>query len=162
MKTSPKIAAVAGLTLILSGCGMQQFSPVENSVVVTSSGKSQRAIFNKSRQWFSEYFVSGESVVDYESAEAGTIIGNGVAKIGSDPLGVIRYNIHYTIRIDTKDGRFKVTTKVVKHTNTDSRSTYDVNHVTPGRNDLAAKHLAGVVESVKQYVNGGGGGSSNW
>ena len=55
-----------------------------------------------------------------------------------------------------------MTTKVSKHTNTDSRQTYDVNYVTPARNDMASKHLAGVVENLKQYVNGGGGGSSNW
>ena len=161
MKILPLFATI-GVTLLLSGCGMQQATPLENSTVVTASGKSQRAIYNKARQWFSEYFVSGESVVDYESAEAGTIIGNGMAKIGADPIGLIRYNIHYSIRVDTKDRRFKVTTKVAKHTNTDHRQTYDVNYVTPARNEMASKHLAGVVENLKQYVNGGGGASSNW
>ena len=140
---------------------MERHTPVESSSVVTASGKSQRAIYNKARQWFSEYFVSGESVVDYESPEAGTIIGNGIGNIGSDPLHIIKYRVHYTVRIDTKDGRFKVTTKVLKHTNSDSRSTYDVSHIPASRATMADKHIAEIVESLRQYVNGSGGGS-NW
>ncbi|MDZ4288983.1 MAG: DUF4468 domain-containing protein, partial [Prosthecobacter sp.] len=109
------LVALPLFTLLLPSCVTQPTVPVETTEVVEVSGQGQRAIYDKSRQWFSEYFVSGESVVDYEDPQAGTIIGKGVGKIGTYPLGIIEYNIKYTLRIDTKDGRFKVSAKVLQH-----------------------------------------------
>ena len=88
----------------LSGCvTTQPYVPQEIVEVVEIPGKSKDEIFTKSRQWFSQYFVSGESVVDYEDQAAGTIIGNGIAGLGYDPFGIVHYDIHYNIRIDIKD-----------------------------------------------------------
>src|ERR1700742_4390947 len=95
LKTSVFVATLA----LMAGCATQPYVPVETTEVIDLPGQKQRDIYNKSRQWFSQYFVSGKSVVDYESPEAGTIIGNGIATIGSDPFGIIKYNIHYNIRL---------------------------------------------------------------
>jgi hypothetical protein len=137
---------------LVAGCAMHAYVPVETTEVVSIEGKNQRELYNKTRQWFSQYFVSGESVIDYEDPSTGTIIGNGVAGIGTDPLGLIRYRIHYNIRIDTKDGKFRVVTKIIKHTNTDSTSTYNVGHITEERNKKALAHVATLVEDIKKYV----------
>lgn len=150
-------------SLALTHCAMPQYSPVESAKVVAAPGWKQKPLFQKSRQWFSEYFVSGESVVDYEDVEAGTIIGKGIGTIGSDPLGIIQYRIHYTVRIDTKDGRLRVTTKIIKHTNTDHQRTYDVGHVPKGREDKAIRHMAEIVNNIEKYVTSGAqSASSDW
>lgn len=144
------VGLLAGSALI-AGCAMQPVVPVEATETISIPGQSQRDIYKKSRQWFSQYFVSGKSVVDYENPEAGTIIGNGIAKIGST-MGVVVNEIHYNIRIDTKDEKFRVVTKIIKHTNTDSSSTYDVGYVTSERNADALAHVATIVANIKKYV----------
>lgn len=150
---SIRFLLTAALAVSLSQCAMQSYTPVESAKVVAVTGVNQKALFQKSRQWFSEYFVSGESVVDYEDAQAGTIIGKGVGKIGSDPLGIIAYKIRFTIRIDTKDGRMKITTKILSHTNDDSqRVPYEVNYIPQSRNDKAVQHMAEVVRNIEKYV----------
>ncbi|MDO9048184.1 MAG: DUF4468 domain-containing protein [Methylobacter sp.] len=144
------VGLLAGSALI-TGCAMQPVVPVDATETISIPGQSQRDIYKKIRQWFSQYFVSGKSVVDYENPEAGTIIGNGIAQIGST-LGVVVNSIHYNIRIDTKDEKFRVVTKIIKHTNTDSDSTYDVSNVTSGRNAAALAHVATIVADIKKYV----------
>ena len=139
--------------VLVAGCAMQPYVPVETTEVVDLPGHKQRDIYNKTRQWFSQYFVSGKSVVDYENPEAGTIIGNGVATIGSDPFGVITYQIHYNIRIDTKDEKLRAATKIIKHTNTDSKSTYDVGYLAEDRNAKAKAHVSTIVADIKKYVS---------
>jgi hypothetical protein len=145
------VGLLAGFALI-AGCAMQPVVPVDVTETISIPGQRQGEIYKKTRQWFSQYFVSGKSVVDYENPEAGTIIGNGIAKIGSDTLGIIRYEIHYNIRIDIKDEKFRAITKIIKHTNTDSNSTYDVNYVTAERNADALAHVATIVDNIKKYV----------
>ena len=159
-----KHALFTFLTLFLfTGCSIQPHVATENAKVVTVTGQSQKQIYNKARQWFSTYFVSGESVVDYEDASAGTIIGKGIGTAGVEALGLIKAGIHYTIRVDTKSGRMRVTTTIIKHTNDDGKSVYDVAHVTPARVAKAEAKMASVVASLENYVNGRtGSASSNW
>lgn len=140
------------LGVFLAGCATKPFVPVESSSVVEVSGLSQQELFDKTRQWFSQYFVSGESVVDYENREIGTIIGNGISQVGRDPFGMIGYSIHYNIKIETKDGKFRATTKITKHTNTDTSKTYDVNYVSVKREEMAALHVEKIVSDIKSYV----------
>jgi len=125
---------------------------VETTEVVEVQNQNQKEIYAKARQWFSQYFVSGKSVVDYEDPETGTIIGNGIAQIGTDPFGLIKYNIEYNIRIDTKDGKFRVVTKIIKHTNTDTNGTYDVNYLSKDRESLAVQHVSKIVSDINKYV----------
>ncbi len=146
-------ALLAAAAWVVSGCAMQPYVPVETTEVVELPGQKQKDIYNKTRQWFSQYFVSGESVVDYENAETGTIIGNGIATFGGDPLGIVTYRIHYNIRIDTKDGKLRAATKIIKHTNTDSKSTYEVSYLTEDRNSKAKAQISTVVSDIKKYVS---------
>mgnify|MGYP000420393192 CR=1 FL=1 len=155
--------AVLIIAAVLAGCATKPFSPVESSSVVEVSGLSQQELFDKTRQWFSQYFVSGKSVVDYENRELGTIIGNGVSEIGRDPFGMITYSIHYNIKIETKDGKFRATTKISKHTNTDSSNTYDVNHLSVKREEMAAAHVEKIVSDIKKYISEQSGSrGSDW
>ncbi|MFC1751194.1 DUF4468 domain-containing protein [Pseudomonadota bacterium] len=144
---------VLACVLTIAGCATQQFKPVETTNVVNVPSQGQKEIYNKARQWFSQYFVSGKSVVDYENQEEGTIIGNGIANIGSDPFGLIQYKIKYNIRIDTKEGKFRALTKINEHTNTDSKSTYSVSYVSKEREADAINHVNTIVADIESYLN---------
>ena len=84
------------------GCAMQPFVPTEATEVVDFPGQKQRDIYNKTRQWFSQYFVSGKSVVDYENpatlqlvleSESVAVIGKPVRPFGLLTNLVISRNI---------------------------------------------------------------------
>lgn len=145
-------ALIFALVLLATGCVTQQYKPVETSNIVQVPNQNQKAIYDKTRQWFSQYFVSGKSVVDYENPETGTIIGNGIASIGSDAFGIIQYKIKYNVRIDTKDGKFRALTTINEHTNTDSSSTYTVNNVSKDREKDAINHVNKIISDIKDYV----------
>jgi len=149
------------ITIAISGCAMKGHVPVPIADVRNAPNLSKEQIYNRARQWFSEYFVSGKSVVDYEDKATGTIIGNGVAENGSS-LGIVAYSFRYTLRIDTKDGRFKTTTTVVKHMNTDSdHGTYDANYVSEDRENTAKAKVKSIVDSLHSYILKNAG-TSNW
>lgn len=142
------------IVITLTGCkATPPYAPVEITKVVNTPSQDKKELFKKTRQWFSHYFVSGESVIDYEDQESGTIIGNGIANIGTDPFGLIAYKIKYNIRIDTKDGKFRALTKVLGHMNTDSNSTYDVRYVPADRIALAEGHVNKIVQDIESYIN---------
>ena len=100
------------IALILTGCATTEYKAVEIESIVNVPNQDQKSLFKKTRQWFSQYFVSGESVIDYEDQESGTIIGNGIASNGADSFGIISYGFKYNIRIDTKDNKFRALTKI--------------------------------------------------
>jgi len=153
---------LTSIILFLFGCVAKQFKPVELTQVVEVGNKDQETIYNRTRQWFSQYFVSGKSVIDYEDKKEGTIIGNGVAEIGTGPFGLIKYKIEYNVRIDTKNGKFRALTKIIKHTNTDTKSTYTVANVSEDRAADAAKHVSKIIADIKAYVTGNSDAKSNW
>tara|TARA_R110002049_G_C9172598_1_gene562118 strand:+ start:8009 stop:8497 length:489 start_codon:yes stop_codon:yes gene_type:complete len=142
----------ATLLLLLTGCAMTEYKPVEITSVVNVPDQDQKELFKKTRQWFSQYFVSGESVIDYEDIESGTIIGNGIAKIGTDTFGLIDYKIKYNIRIDTKDNKFRALTKIVEHINNDGQRIYSVGYVDKERIADAEKHVNEIVKNIEEYV----------
>jgi hypothetical protein len=154
------IILVTGMLSI--GCvSTQPYTPVELTNVINVEGSNQKILFDKSRQWFSEYFVSGESVIDYEDKQTGTIIGNGISSIGSDTFGIIEYTIHYTIRVDTKDGKLRIKSTVIKHTNTDSTNgTYDTNYVPDDRKLKAQNKIDSIINNLESYINNSN--DSNW
>ncbi|GAB2927572.1 DUF4468 domain-containing protein [Rheinheimera gaetbuli] len=156
----------AALLFTLMGCGVStvRYVPVEVAQVINVPGKNQQEIYDKARQWFSHYFVSGKSVIDYEDVNTGVIIGNGKADIGSDFMGVIAYGIDYTIRVETKDGRFRVLTNIIKHTNSDSTyGTYDVATPSGDRKNKAKEHVDKIAANIEAYVNSNAhGASSDW
>lgn len=160
------VSCAAVLLIALTGCGLSttRYVPVEVAKVINVPDKSQREIYDKARQWFSHYFVSGKSVVDYEDANAGVIIGNGKADIGADFMGVVTYGIDYTIRVETRDGRLRVLTNVIKHTNSDTTNgTYDVATPSADRVNRAKQHVDSIAANIEKYVNSNThGASADW
>lgn len=157
MKKPISLAALLLPITLLTGC--QSTTPYVPTIVtnVVEVEKNQTEIYNRTRQWFSEYFVSGESVIDYEDPSSGTIIGKGIANIGTGPFGLVDERINFTLRVDTKDNKFKTEYKINKHTNYDSTNgVYDVFNVTEERNQSAKKKVESITSDLKNYVAGGG------
>ncbi len=152
MKNTIKTAGYIFIFAILAACAMQPIEKKEITRVIEVPNQTQSELFSKSRQWFSETFVSGESVVDYEDKEVGTIIGNGRSSIGRDSMGLIEFRIQYKLRVDTKDGKVRVAADIEKHTNTDSTSTYQVNHTNPRRVAMTEAHINALLVSLEQYL----------
>jgi hypothetical protein len=149
-----KILPFAALTvsIMITGCANTEYKPVEVTSVINIPNQSKGDLFKKTRQWFSQYFVSGETAVDYEDAESGVIIGNGIANIGHDTFGVVVRKFKYNIRIDTKDNKFRALTTIIEHTNTDSRQTYVARAVSPDRIAEAEKHVIEIVNDIEAYI----------
>ena len=146
--------AIAVSIMFLSGCNTVQYAPSDITSIVKISGKTKTEIYSKARQWFSQTFVSGKSVVDYEDKEAGTIIGNSVADIGQGDLGFSNYAIDYNIRIDAKDGRMRVITKIISFTRT---SVYDgksnrADYVADEQLLQANAYVDNIVKSLENYI----------
>lgn len=112
------IVMLAAMAVLSSGCAgnlttniRTTTTPIENIYKV--EGKSKEQIYNLARQWFSEYFVSGESVVDYEDKKAGTIIGKGKIPtykkiISFSPYYDRQLYIGFKLRVDVKDNKIKI------------------------------------------------------
>lgn len=150
---------LAALALIapLTACQTTPVAPTESQAVATFGDLDQRTIYNRARQWFSEYFVDGESVVNYEDPEAGTIIGNGIAFVGTDPLGVIKYYVKYTLRVDTKDGKARVTTKSGEQYSISSQGKSPVNYSSEAHAAKVEAALAEPRAQLEAYIAGGAG-----
>lgn len=107
--------AMMGLVLIgLSGCaGLAQVdqSQLAFDRVVEVPGASKDKIYDGTRIWIAENFRSAKAVLEYENKESGTLIGNGNIKYpcqGMDCIAKSDWSTHFTMRVDTKDGKFKV------------------------------------------------------
>ena len=156
MKKSMLIILSLVTSLALTGCVTTQ--PYESVVmvnVVEVPNKDKNALFKKTRQWFSEYFVSGKSVVDYSDMEEGTIIGKGKAYVqDQDFTGLVRIYVRYTIRIDIKDGKFKATTTILNFTAANNINEAGHPQGTPREEEAksAEKVLNKLVNDIKTYV----------
>lgn len=75
-------------------------------------GFSQPKLYDGVRQWFAVAYGSANAVIQYEDKAVGTIIGKGNMKYpcstGFECLGTPDSRIEFTSRIDTKDGKIRV------------------------------------------------------
>jgi len=150
-----RLAALSALivTPFFVGCATQKSTPVEVVQVVQMGDLSTNDLYNRARQWFSEYFVSGESVVDYEDRDAGTIIGNGLGQIGTYAFGLGQEYIRYNLRIDVREGRIRVSTNILEHINRDHEmGSYTVEYLTEDRILLAEAHVNEIVRNLQTYI----------
>ena len=150
---------------MLSGCQTtSQIVPAQTQQTVLSvQGKSSEETYTKLRQWFSQSFVSGEAVIDYEDKTEGTIIGNAYGTYGSDFTGIIEYYMKYQIRVDVKDGRFRVETTILSHRNRDSSKSYDMPRVSAKRSSQAQAYLNRITSDMKSFVeNRASGSNADW
>jgi len=142
--------------LFLVGCNTVAYAPIENSLVLSAEGKLKTEIYDSTRQWFSETFVSGESVVDYEDREVGMVIGNTRLFLGSN-LGIKQW-AKVQLKVETKDEKLRVFSTVLEHSNEDSTGSYIVNYgVSEGREKRTQDVINNLINSLASYIEKNGG-----
>jgi hypothetical protein len=76
-------------------------------------GHSRDEIFTSSKIWVAENFRSSKAVLEYESKDDGVLIGNGIidfpCKGAFDCLAKADWKVRFTMRIDMKDDKFRLT-----------------------------------------------------
>ena len=101
--------------LLLFGCASAYLVPDAERVferVVEAPGYSKEQIFNGTKIWIAENFKSAKAVLEYENKDDGIIIGNGSISYpcsGSSCFGRGDHTIPFTMRVDIKDQRFRLT-----------------------------------------------------
>lgn len=114
MRRSAKLIFVM-ISLFLLGCA--ELQPVTNADrtferVIQTPGYSKEQIFNGTKIWIAENFKSAKAVLEYENKDAGTLIGNGIIAYpcsGLDCMGKGDWKIPFTMRVDIKDQKFRLT-----------------------------------------------------
>tara|TARA_R110001583_G_scaffold34551_2_gene115902 strand:- start:5060 stop:5572 length:513 start_codon:yes stop_codon:yes gene_type:complete len=106
---------MAALVVIVSGCaGMQPISEADltfNAVFEVQDAPRDK-IFTATNIWIAENFRSAKSVIEYENKEEGTLIGNGVIPYpcsGLDCVVKANWSVPFTMRVDMKDQKFRLT-----------------------------------------------------
>ena len=101
--------------IALVGCaGMEQASESDLTIqgVVKVPGFKKDQIYNQVKIYIAENFKSAKAVIEHDDKESGTLIGNGIIKYpceGFDCVAKGDWKVHFTMRVDTKDEKFRVT-----------------------------------------------------
>ena len=147
-------------TLVLVGCASAM--PVEDAdrtieVVQEVPGISKDQIFNATKVWVAGNFRSAKQIIEYENREEGTLIGNasipfpcsGIGCTGNDD-----WHMPFTMRVDMKDGRFRIgfTNVRLVWTPTPYRSGYDGPVRTQGNWESVKARLSGLAPELRKAI----------
>jgi hypothetical protein len=90
---------------------------------------SKDTIYNNTRIWMAENFRSSKDVIDYENKEEGILIGNGSMAYphrGLTSLGSAIAKVSFSMRVDMKNDKFKLTFSKIKIYEPYDHSTRDI------------------------------------
>ncbi len=112
------------VALMLSACATGTVHPPYSGPaamkVVEVADKTQAEIYEGARQWIAENFKSSNAVIEYESRDTFTVIGNarsadmvacvswGVIKTTFDATCMHPASMLYTMKVEAKDGRMRI------------------------------------------------------
>ncbi len=108
-----KLSALFALFFIVSGCTpipVKPTPPIESVIDVPGRNKDQ--IYTATKSWIAENFRSAKSVIELDDRQTGQIIGNASIRwpcSGLACLGQTDWKLDFTMRVDTKDQKMKVT-----------------------------------------------------
>src|ERR1051326_6509700 len=106
--------------MVLTGCASMQ--PVTEdeltfSAVYEAPSSRQSQIFEAAKVWIAQKFVSAKAVIEHEDKQGGVLIGNGITDYPCKGMGCTlkdEWGLAFTIRVDVKDNKFKLTFTNVK------------------------------------------------
>lgn len=151
------LLAVASLGLFVTGCAsMPQAASeplTEYERIVEISDTSKEKIYEGSRQWFAKSFNDSNSVIKYEDAKTGSIIGKGSMKYQCVGGALMCYatrddTLEFTVRVDAKDNKARV---LFEDLNMHSPSKYSAGVTTPARDSKVM--LQNEVIAVKNMLD---------
>lgn len=106
------------VVLVASLTAIAQDKPLSLSEVIQVEGKNQAQIYGGLREWVATTYVSGKAVTQMEDAATGTIIlkANFPFK-KSGVYSAYTGKIDYTLKLQAKDGRYRVEMSNISHEN---------------------------------------------
>lgn len=141
---------VVGLGLV--GC-VTPMTPTKQSMpditqIIEVPNKSKDQIFEDSKIWIAQSFKSANNVIQYADKDTGSIIGKGNIQYPCDGLidcGAFGNDkVNFTIKIDTKDNKARVTINDVTRTN--------LTYVQGGINNIGKEVPIYIVEHQKKIT----------
>jgi len=153
------ISAVLGGSLALGGCVSMPTptdKPMESvAEIVDIQGQTKDQLFEASKVWIAKSFKSANNVIQYQDRDSGTIIGKGNIQFpceGFIDCGAFgKDRVNFTIQIDTKDGRARVSINDITATNL----TYvqgGINNIGQDRPILIIEHQQRIQAKLKALI----------
>lgn len=104
---------LSAFLIFLSGLSFAAREPLKEVVeIIDISNTNQKQIYDAAKIWMAQSFKSSNSVIQYEDANTGTIIGKGNMKypcVGAwNCLAHENYLVLFTVKIDTKDNKARL------------------------------------------------------
>lgn len=100
------IALFTGRSFAQSG----EYKPLEYSeVVIVDSALTKSELYTKARAWFVDALKNSKEFVQYADKDEGDIIGNGYTSIDCQGFFCNTYGVQFKVRVQTKNGRAKIT-----------------------------------------------------
>ena len=114
MKRLFSVVVMLFLVALIGCAGLQPVKQEDLTVqqVVEVPGFTKHQIYDYFKMWVAENFRSAKAVIEHDDRENGCLIGNGNIKYpchGTECLAKNDWRVHFTMRIDTKDGKFRQT-----------------------------------------------------
>lgn len=76
---------------------------------IVTSNLPAKSVYSQGKLWVAESFKSAKDVIQYDNEDEATIIVNGNTNIGS---GFKQAKIHFTFKIEAREGRFRYTLEI--------------------------------------------------
>lgn len=136
----------------IAGAAVEPLSEV--SQVVELPDISQKKIFDLSKIWLAKNFKSSNSVIQYEDAATGTIIGKGNMPYPCSNawkcMAFTNQIILFTLTIDTKDNKARLTFNDLR-----SKSIQPSNNafVKPGAELQIYSDKEGITDGIKKVIS---------
>jgi len=109
------IIILLGLLLLFNCASMQKVPPEETQLqkIYELQGMTKYVIFDRILAWIAETCISSKSFVEFKDKENGKIIGKGVTSFlsGNGRGGIVEIPCRYTMIIDIKDNKIRLTYK---------------------------------------------------
>ena len=167
-----KLIATIPLLLIifLTGC---TFAPPLRTIPVKTTvqflevpNASKEDLYRKSREWISETFVSGKTVVDYGDVVSGTIIANAVMQAGQFQEGSFMLDtmFNYTLRIDSKKNKLRFKVSITEYSLMDKNRTWNRKNLrlTLKQEQDADKKVKELFKKFEGYINESFENGNDW
>jgi len=162
-----KLFVVALIFLSISSFAQKIFPEESGSIiysgVVTVDSVKKDELYVRAKKWFVDTYNSAKNVLQMEDKEAGIIVGKGLFDIPySLFIGSSIVSVSHTIKIYTKDGKYKyeVTDISGKHLNESGWHDIDINNQPPIGNKTnkikmlndTNKKILSIIESLKEAM----------
>jgi len=114
MKRLFSVGVILFLVALIGCAGLQPVKQEDLTIqqVVEVPGFTKYQIYDYCKIWVAENFRSAKAVIEHDDRENCCLIGNGIVKYPCHGLECIAkhdWEVHFTMRIDTKDGKFRQT-----------------------------------------------------